>query len=174
MRRTATAIVPLLLVGALVGALIAAPSLVGALTDPAGPDDAASPTGEPYAVEALNFRAGPSLGSAVKSVIPSGTELVLAGEGRHGFVPVVLAGESGWVYAAYLAPPGVTTVAGVVVATSTDDLNLRDEPGPNGAITGLIPAGAVVVVTGDAQNGFLPVTLDGVPGFAAAEYLDVA
>jgi uncharacterized protein YraI len=169
MRRAVAVVVPLMLIGA----LVAAPSLVGALTNPAVLDDATSETGEPYAADALNFRAAPSLDSTIKAVIPAGTVLALAGAGRNGFVPVVNNGESGWVYAAYLAPTGVTVVADVAVATATDDLNLRDGPSPTSAVTAVIPAGAVVVVTGAAQDGFLPVALDGVPGFAFAEYLDV-
>ena len=173
MRRAVAVVLPLVLVVAFGAAFVAAPALVEALIGPEAPEEATSGSGGAYAADPLNLRDGPSLDSAIRGVIPAGTVLTLAGEGRNGFVPVVYQGQRGWVYAAYVGPTGVTTVAGVAVATTRDAVHLRIGPAPNDPIRSVIPAGAIVVVTGDAQDGIVPVAFDGVPGFVAAEYLSL-
>jgi hypothetical protein len=97
--------------------------------------------------------------------------LALAGEGKDGFVPVVHDGATGWVYAAYVVPPGAVAVTGVELASTTDALNLRAGSSPTDEIVLTIPAGGVVVVRGEARDGFLPVAYDGIPGFAAVDHL---
>jgi len=54
---------------------------------------------------------------------------------------------------------------------TTAGLNLREGPGTSFAVIRVIPGGATVEVTGDAQFGFLPVTYSGSSGFASADYL---
>ncbi len=54
---------------------------------------------------------------------------------------------------------------------TTSSVNLRAEPDIMSEVLLEIPEGATVEVTGDAQNGFLPVTYDGVSGFVSADYL---
>jgi hypothetical protein len=52
--------------------------------------------------------------------------------------------------------PMDTFSSGADGVAMTDDLNLRAEPALNAAILDVIPAGALVDVTGDAVGGFYP------------------
>jgi mannosyl-glycoprotein endo-beta-N-acetylglucosaminidase len=55
--------------------------------------------------------------------------------------------------------------------TTTSRLNLREGPGASFSVIRVIPSGAAVEVTGEAQFGYLPVTYSGSSGFASADYL---
>jgi uncharacterized protein YraI len=57
---------------------------------------------------------------------------------------------------------------------STANLNIRAEPQPGSPVIGGIPSGGTVEVTGEAQNGFYPVTYNGVTGYASVDYLVLA
>ncbi|MEJ7902136.1 MAG: SH3 domain-containing protein, partial [Thermomicrobiales bacterium] len=50
-------------------------------------------------------------------------------------------------------------------------LNLRTGPGSDYPVVSVLPDGATVDLRGDPQNGFLPVSLDGATGWAAADFL---
>ncbi len=54
---------------------------------------------------------------------------------------------------------------------TTAGLNLREGPGTSFAVIKVIPSGATVDVTGEAQFGFLPLTHGGASGWASADYL---
>jgi len=54
---------------------------------------------------------------------------------------------------------------------ATAGVNLREGPGTSFAVVRVIPDGATVEVTGNAQFGFLPVTYSGSSGYASADYL---
>jgi uncharacterized protein YgiM (DUF1202 family) len=69
---------------------------------------------------------------------------------------------------------GMTALAEPARAASyrtTSSLNLREGPGTSFSVIRVIPGGATVDVTGDAQFGFLPVTYSGSSGYASADYL---
>ena len=51
---------------------------------------------------------------------------------------------------------------------TTANLNLRTGPGTSFDVIRVIPSDATVDVTGDSQDGYLPVTYDGSSGFASA------
>ncbi len=61
--------------------------------------------------------------------------------------------------------------AGAATATTTAALNLRAAPSTDAAILALMPAGTTVTLTGQEENGFLSVNLDGQDGWAAAANL---
>ncbi len=71
--------------------------------------------------------------------------------------------------------PGVTdpamVAAPVGAATTTTDANLRSAPAADAEIAQVLPPGTAVSVNGAAENGFVPVTVNGVPGWVAAELL---
>jgi uncharacterized protein YraI len=67
--------------------------------------------------------------------------------------------------------PMDTFSSGADGVATTDDLNLRAEPALNAEILDVIPAGALVDVTGDAVGGFYPVTYGGQSGWAYSAYL---
>jgi murein DD-endopeptidase MepM/ murein hydrolase activator NlpD len=54
---------------------------------------------------------------------------------------------------------------------TTTDANLRAAPSPDAEIAQVLPPGSAVTVNGPAENGFVPVTANGVPGWIAAELL---
>lgn len=56
-------------------------------------------------------------------------------------------------------------------AVATTDLNLRAQASTSSSILTVIPPGGTVTVTGANQNGFLPVTYNGLAGFAYADFL---
>lgn len=58
-------------------------------------------------------------------------------------------------------------------ATVLSGLNLRAGPSTDTDILAAMPAGATVDVTGDAKDGFLPVTYQGTDGWASAEGLSL-
>jgi uncharacterized protein YgiM (DUF1202 family) len=117
----------------------------------------------------LNFRAGPSLDAEIISVAPPGTEVALTGDEQNGFMSVTYGGFDGWMSSAFLMTgdgPGEGETL-----TVAEDLNLRDDPSLSAAIQTVMPAGATVTVTGDAEDGFLPVTYKGKAGWAFAQFL---
>lgn len=72
-------------------------------------------------------------------------------------------------------PAGFTARSAIAAtAASEDALNLRAEPDITADILLVIPAGAAVEVTGERVGDYLPVTYDGVAGWASAEDLEVA
>ncbi len=54
---------------------------------------------------------------------------------------------------------------------ATANLNIRSGPGTDFPVVGGIPEGATVEVAGEAVNGFLPVSYNGVAGYASASWL---
>lgn len=119
---------------------------------------------------ALNLRSAPN--GSIVLVMPTGATVTVTGSPANGFLPVTFNGTAGWASEAYLtrqgdgAPPTDGT-AGVV----TSDLNLRESSSTSAAVLLVIPAGASIVVTGAARDGFLPVTFNGTAGWASALYI---
>lgn len=62
--------------------------------------------------------------------------------------------------------------AGDDAVVSVDELNLRAGPSTGDAILAVMKAGDRMRVRGDAQNGFLPVTYNGMNGWAYADYVN--
>lgn len=54
-------------------------------------------------------------------------------------------------------------------ASSTDRLNLRSGAGPDGGVLRIVPNNARLRVIGTEQNGYLPVSYDGLTGWVLAE-----
>jgi uncharacterized protein YraI len=144
----------------------------------------------------LNLRTGPGLGYAIIDVMPTGSALELLGEIQDGWYPVRYAGYlKGWASAEFIggeptpADPGTDEgtddgEAGSVPVPGSDpvryatvfdgNLNVRSGPGLTYAVIDVLPDGTEVGVLGDAQNGFLPVTYNGVSGWAFADYLSTS
>jgi uncharacterized protein YraI len=68
---------------------------------------------------------------------------------------------------------GQRQLAAASAATAIDSVNLRSGPSTGSEILLVIPAGAEVQVTNDAENGFFPVQYDGIDGWAAGIYLSL-
>ncbi|MCC6313311.1 MAG: SH3 domain-containing protein [Thermomicrobiales bacterium] len=59
------------------------------------------------------------------------------------------------------------------LAVTNDDVNLRYGPGLDQPIDRPIPAGIQLTVTGEAENGYLPVLFQGEDVWAAQQYIDI-
>lgn len=66
-----------------------------------------------------------------------------------------------------------TAVFAASPAIVREELNLRSGPGTGYAIVTVMPPGAAVTVTGEASEGFYPVTYGAQSGWAYAEYLAI-
>ena len=136
----------------------------------------ASPLWSPATTTAdLNLRSGPGTGYEVLAVMPAGTRVdALLDEAQGDYVRVRYGELEGWATAAYLAignggdDPNAGTPGS---ATVTADLNLREGPGTGYRVVLVIPAGSVVTVTGEGENGFVPVAYQGIYGWVSEYYL---
>ncbi|MGH2601886.1 MAG: SH3 domain-containing protein, partial [Dehalococcoidia bacterium] len=80
-------------------------------TGASGPGAAPAPpsgpaVGSATVTSALNLRAGPSTGTSVLAVMPSGATVEILGDPRSGFYPVRYNGTAGYAYADYLSLGG--------------------------------------------------------------------
>ena len=116
----------------------------------------------------LNLRSGPGTTFAVLVVIPNGSTVSITGPVQNGYYPVNFQGTGGFASAGYLQPSATQTATVVNGA-----LNLRSGPGTSYAVLVVMPNGATVTITGAQQNGYYPVSFDGMAGFAAADYLQI-
>lgn len=141
----------------------------------------------------VNLRAEPDGNAAVLATLAPGTPLEITGAAVAGYFPVWANGASGWVAAEYVQPgaaappdPSLANVPPTTDQTATTapapdpatgalatvaDANLRAEPYPEAAVIGIVPAGASLVVSGVAENGFTPVTYNGQFGWVGNELL---
>jgi len=70
---------------------------------------------------------------------------------------------------ALVAPRGVAAAG---TATTLDALNLRSGPSVDDSVLDVVPGGATVTITGDAQNGYYPVAYNGEDGWVFGAFLD--
>jgi uncharacterized protein YraI len=120
----------------------------------------------------LNLRAGPSTNDEVLIVMPADSRLTVTGAAEDGFYPVFYAGEEGWASATYLDLDGGNPGPGESVGFTNDNLNLRVGPSLADAVLEVMPAGSLVILTGDTMNGFHAVRFNGTEGWAHGTYLD--
>jgi uncharacterized protein YraI len=140
-----------------------------------------------YAATELNLRQDPALEAPVLRIVPEGSPLQqTAGEETNGYIPVSYDSVVGWVIA-----PGVVSSAeeiGVGAATSAvpsaptttsadarvalSPLLLRSGPSIDAEPILTMPEGAAVTLTREgAENGYVTVDVDGVIGWAYADFL---
>ena len=116
--------------------------------------------------DSVNMRTGPSTDRAILTEVPTGMPVYLTGGTRNGFRPVSYGSERGWIHADFL------TIADRPQSKRvTEALNLRSAPRSDSSVIMVMPAGATVTVTGEARNGFLPVSYGGRTGWAHSSYL---
>lgn len=72
-----------------------------------------------------------------------------------------------------LSVSGAGGSSGGATGTVLNDLNLREGPGADAVILTGIPAGAMVEITGEAENGFYPVVFEGLEGYATVDGISV-
>ena len=116
----------------------------------------------------LNLRQTPSLAAKVLGQFPTGTlvEIVEAGSEWH---KVEVNGQTGYMMAQFLNTATAETTATVRTNTGIG-LNLREEPGMDGAILTSVPNGGKVTVLQKGSN-WCRVSVNGQAGFMSAQYL---
>lgn len=134
-------------------------------------EDACGDYGNARTVDTVRLRSGPSTNTKILKNLDTGDRLGIIGGQQDGFYPVVHDGLTGWVSDDYVAPDG-TNRAGAAIGIVTSILNFRDRPGTSGEVISQMPAGSLVLLRGEEENGFLSVTFNGEDGWAFAEYLD--
>lgn len=157
---------------------------------------------EPVAEEAPSITVGTAItGSRIRSApsqtaetigsIEGGDTVEITGDPQNGWYPVTYQGITGWTYGQLLTD--IHTTGGTAQAAeepsdeaadpaATDqrtmvaqlELNLRSGPSTAYPPNGVVPQGATVVVTGEPQNGWYPVSYGGLTGFLRPEYLSAA
>jgi len=151
--------------------------------------------------DAVNLRAEPRADAPVRAVVPPGSVVIRSGDLIDGFAPVLYDGGGGWAAVAFLelgaAAPATASVAAepaapeptvaptpeptpapapaaaIGEASATDLLNLRAGPSYAAEVLRVLPPGAPVEITGDANAGFLPVLYNGTTGWIDAAYLEI-
>lgn len=131
-------------------------------------------------IDEVNLRGGPSTADEVLTVIPEGSMAVVLGDQENGFVPVRYLGIDGWVASDYLNTGDTPTDGGGggggdddITATTTDDVNFRTGPGRSYDVIFVVPPGTEVILTGNEENGFMSVEIDGQNGWISGAYLMV-
>jgi uncharacterized protein YraI len=159
MRRQFRLILAAALVALLALPVAVRPANVGALS--CGPCPAAT-------TDALNLRAEPSLSAEILLVMPASAALEWdpTQDDIDGFVAVSYEGVDGWAHRDYL-------LLFPVFATTTANLNLRDDSSLDADVLLVIPEGATVMVLWGPQNGFFSARYDDrVTGWTHGDYLD--
>jgi uncharacterized protein YgiM (DUF1202 family) len=126
--------------------------------------------GNAAVTDRVNLRSGPGTNYDRQAVISGGSRISVTGGLRNGFYPSDVDGMRGWISADYIDPDygGVGDLQGFVL----DSVNLRSGPGTDWNVIQTVPDGNMVIVNGDRQNGFYPVTYRGADGWISATYLD--
>jgi murein DD-endopeptidase MepM/ murein hydrolase activator NlpD len=167
-----------------------------ALADAQAQDGAAGgPASIASGGEAVLLRDQPGYEAAALSELANGSaldvtgEVVMAADGT-AWVPVVAAGQSGYVPAGYVgaapsapptdaapaAPPAAAPDAAApapagVAATTTSETNLRTAPSMDADVLLVLAPGTPVTVNGELENGFVPVAANGASGWVAVDLI---
>jgi len=133
-------------------------------------DDGTVPDKLEVTASQLNVRDKPSSSGAVLGRFTKGTVVTYLGKSADGWHYVTDGTLTGWCSAEYLKKPGETTAVAIPYET-TARLWCRSGPGTGYETVGIFEKGTKVTVTGAEQNGFLPVTANGITGWSSSQYL---
>src|SRR5215218_9467892 len=127
----------------------------------------------------VNLRTGPGAEYDVVATLPADTAMTVTGGEIDAFIPVKVDGKFGWVATEWVERGAVTleqtaSPSEPGTATAIQAVELRDAALDEGAAIGTIHSLATVMLTGEAQDGFLRVDYEGQQGWADAAYLEVA
>ncbi len=149
------------------------------------------------AYSGLKLREQPSTSSSTLTTMPYGTLVTVTGGQENGFYPVLCGERSGYASAQYLSfndttpipvptatptpiptsaptavPPASQIIGGrTATVTAVSGLNLREQPYNYATVLATLGYGVEVTLLGEAQNGFYPVRVGTLTGFASAGYL---
>ena len=138
--------------------------------DPAPPVTIVQGTGR--VTENLNMRSQATTASAIILTMPAGATVTLTGEVSGLFYQVVYNGRTGWAHKDWIRL-NESTVTPTNMAQVTESVNLRGGPATSYKRIMLLPAGAMVTLTGQQSNGFHSVSFNGRTGWAFSTYLNL-
>ncbi len=125
------------------------------------------------------LREEPYNSAPIVLILRKGTELAIDGKAEDGYYPASYAGLAGWVETGSVASK-VGGSGGKKKRTATeeriaadDEVNLRATADDNAAVLLVIAKGEAVEPTGDYQDGFVEVDVNGSNGWVRGEYLTV-
>jgi uncharacterized protein YgiM (DUF1202 family) len=79
-----------------------------------------------------------------------------------------------YIYFRTRSPVVVEEVVKRTVATVTSDaLNMREQPSAEGALIRTLQKGTRLTVSGEVRDGWVPVEIDGTPGFVNGSYVSI-
>ena len=137
----------------------------------------------------LMLRAAPDPSADPLAAMPDGAIVrVLSFDVRNGFAAVSWNGQRGYAAVAYLQPAGTepdTPAPSAAPESGADEarrgvitadrgVNLRETPSESGRIITVLQKGILVRITGDEENGFLPVRIGQLAGYVSARYVSPA
>jgi hypothetical protein len=118
----------------------------------------------------LNFRNKPSLDdSRVTTVMPPGTKVVLHDDFKDGFAAVTLGVAEGWAFLTYLEMESDKSPVGPiarVVEFGERVVPLYKIPDETSTPVAEMPGGTLVAVLGEEERLFIPVSYEGIVGYA--------
>ncbi len=117
----------------------------------------------------VNLRAEPDGNSAVLATLAPGTPLEITGAAAPP--DPSLANPAPANDPTYVTEPAPAPDPAAGALATIADANLRAEPYPEAAVIGTVPAGANLVASGVAENGFTPVTYNGQFGWVGSDLL---
>ena len=131
----------------------------------------------------VNLRSGPGETFQLVSTLPANTPMTITGGEILGYLPVKVDGQFGWIGADWMTrgPVELQQTAGTMpsggapgTAMALQATALLAGPEETSGMITSIPAVSEVQLTGQAQDGYLEVSLNGQTGWADAAYLQVA
>ena len=151
------------------GISVVAPAVIGSVAHAAN-------TQTMYTTADVNVRSASSNSGRVLTVAARGQSVKVTGEKVRGWVPVAVNGTSGWIYQRYLTEENVhpvhfgsdplpdTMIAAVPV-------NVRSDSANAGKVLTVAERGQQVQITGRPDGGWVPVSVNGKPGWIYGRYL---
>lgn len=158
-----------------------------ALDKPAG-----TPATTGTVTENLNLRIGPSTAQRAILVIPAGSKVTVTGSSSNGFLAVTYGGYSGYAHGDWISlssnptpetPPAtsaptpapvITPTPVTTTGTVTESLNMRSQPNTSSQVLVVMPAGAIITLTGNSSGDFLSVQYNGKSGWAHKNWISVS
>lgn len=133
-----------------------------------------------FTIDAARIRSIPEDGAASLAKLPPGATVAIIGDVEAGFYPVIYGGIRGWLPTGLVETPDrladdasasreqIGKRQSVVTASR---LNVRQSPSPDSAVIAGLDRGVPVPLTGDAQNGYLAVTVNGIQGWVLGKHV---
>jgi uncharacterized protein YraI len=138
------------------------------------PDGGEAGTVIATAMDDINLRAAAAWEAPVVSVVPAGSLVLPTGRPENGFIPAQFGDLSGWLPTAYIAygDAEYAPLSNAAVATTVVPTNLWMGPGSSTEALAVLPAGSVIELIGDSENGFLRASFNGQEGWVTAFCLE--